>query len=149
MKKRCARITDLSAYLDEQLGRRKRARVQAHLARCPACAATLAKLQALRTDLRALPEPTLGFDLGSVIEGRLAALPRPAHGARRRAWRPLIPVGIGAAASLSFGLLMGLGLTAGSAYQALPAATMMAVFDPVAPGSLCLANTCRLEGLVK
>ena len=149
MKERCTRIIDLSAYLDEQLGERARARMQAHLATCPACATTLASLRALRVDLQALSGPALGFDLASVIEGRLAALPRPAHRTRHRSWRQLLPVGIGAAASVSFGLFMGLSLTAGSALQAAPAASMMAVFDPVAPGSLCAANTCRLESPVK
>lgn len=41
------------AYLDGELGEEERARVEAHLARCPACAAALAELRVLSRDLDA------------------------------------------------------------------------------------------------
>ena len=137
---------DLSAFFDEQLNARGRARIRAHLADCPVCAAALARLGALHDEFQALPEQALGFDLGSVVEGRLAALPRAPRGTRPGKWLRWIPVGIGAAASLSFGMFMGASLTAGSASLATPAAPMMAVFDPVAPGGLCASHACYIEG---
>ncbi|MFN2109753.1 MAG: anti-sigma factor family protein, partial [Anaerolineae bacterium] len=44
---------ELVAYLDRELDAVERARVEAHLARCPACAAALEELRVLSRDLDA------------------------------------------------------------------------------------------------
>ena len=44
---------ELIAYLDGELDAKERARVEAHLARCPACAAALEELRVLSRDLDA------------------------------------------------------------------------------------------------
>lgn len=139
MDETCPRADDLSAWLDDELGAAERARLDAHLTRCPACSAMLADLGGLRDDLQHLPVETLGFDLSEVIRGRLAAsaAPYPAR-PRRRSWRDLLPVGVGATAALSAGLFMGLALTAGSGVAVAPRIAVMSVFDPVAPGGLCI-----------
>ncbi len=143
------RTIDLSAYLDEELTQRERVRMQVHLAICPRCAAMLASLRTLHSDLRALPDPALGFDLGAVIEARLAAQPKPRPAGRTRSWWQLVPVGIGAAASLSFGLFMGLTVTAGPAGAAAPATAQMAVFDAIPPGALCTASACLARDIAR
>ena len=51
--------TELLAYLDGELGERERARVDAHLAECPACAADLERLQTLQQELDATFEAAL------------------------------------------------------------------------------------------
>ena len=63
---------DLVAYLDGELSATERARVEDHLARCPACAAALADLRALRHDLdgtldAALSPVRLSYDADSRI----------------------------------------------------------------------------------
>ncbi|HNT75223.1 MAG TPA: MG2 domain-containing protein [Anaerolineae bacterium] len=50
---------DLLAYLDGELNAADRARVDAHLARCPACAARLDELRVLRRDLDATLDAAL------------------------------------------------------------------------------------------
>ena len=95
MSEPCPGFEDLSAYLDGQLPPRARARLDAHLASCPACAASLADLRTLRTDLQALPDERLGFDLAQVIRGRIEALPPRTKARRAPRWRRLPPVGIG------------------------------------------------------
>lgn len=143
----CPRTADVSAYLDEELTDRDRMRMQVHLVTCPRCEAMLSNLRALHGDLRALPGPILGFDLGAVVEGRLATMPRLHRSRRTRSWWRLVPAGIGAAASLSFGLFMGLAVTAGPVGGVAPAMAQMAVFGAIAPGGLCAASAC-LSGSV-
>lgn len=140
MDEHCPRTIELSAWLDRELADAARARLEVHLAGCPACSAMLDELRQLRTELRALPGETLGFDLSELIRGRLEAeRPRPVAAARRwPGWRRLFPIGAGAAAALSLGLFMGLALTAGSGAAFVPRIAAMAVFDPVAPGGLCI-----------
>jgi len=49
----------LSAYFDNELSPLDRAAVEAHLAQCPACSATLADFKALSQKLHQLPPPVL------------------------------------------------------------------------------------------
>ena len=135
MSEPCPAFEDLSAYLDGQLRPRAHARLAAHLAACPACAASLAELRALHTDFQALPDERLGFDLAQVIRGRIEALPPRTQAGRAPRWRRLVPAGIGAAASVSIGLALGMSLTAPVAVA--PAISRIEVFAPIAPGGLC------------
>ncbi len=50
---------ELLAYLDGELGERERARVEAHLSECPACATELERLQTLQRELDATFEAAL------------------------------------------------------------------------------------------
>lgn len=141
MPETCPKTVDLSAYVDQQLGAVARAELGEHIERCATCAAMLADLRALRDGLQRLPDERLGFDLSQVIRGRIAAeagVPRAPR--RHRSWRDLAPLGVGAAAAMSLGLAMGLALTAGSGVAVAPRFGAMAVFDPVAPGGLCIGH---------
>lgn len=139
-------LVQLSAYLDSELDAQTRQQVAAHLAACPLCAARLGELQALSARFKTLPEERLGFDLAGVIEGRLAALPRP-RGARQRPAPPgWWPVAIGAALSLTFGTFMGTMLVGAGAATAPPMAAMR-VFDALPPGNLCIGlDSCYAKG---
>jgi anti-sigma factor RsiW len=142
-------LPELSAYLDGELDAGGRQRVAAHLATCPGCAARLAELQALSAGFRALPEASLGFDLAGVIEGRLAAAPRPPVARRRRDWWAGLPVAVGAAASIVVGVFMGSTLVAGGAATA-PRMAALRVFDTMPPGNLCIGlESCYVKGSAK
>ena len=75
---KCPRHDELSAYADLVMKPGERARFDQHLQACPICQLQLEDLQVLRQGLRALPSPTLGFDLASRLEDRLR------HQAQRR-----------------------------------------------------------------
>lgn len=141
-------LAELSAYLDGELDAGGRQRVAAHLAACRACSAHFAELQALSAGFRALPSETLGFDMAGVIEGRLAHAPRkPAT--RRRDWWSGLPIAVGAAASITAGVLMGSTLVAGGA-ATTPRMAAMHVFDTMPPGNLCIGlESCYVKGSVK
>ncbi len=142
-------LPGLSAYLDHELDDGERRRVAAHLATCPACTAYLAKLQALASDLRTLPEASLGFDLAGVIEGRLAAAPRRPATRRRHDWRLGWPLAVGATASIAVGVFMGSTLVAGGAATA-PRIAALRVFDTMPPGNLCIGlESCYVKGSLK
>ena len=85
----CPRHDELSAYADLVMKPGERARFDQHLQACPICQLQLEDLQVLRQGLRALPSPTLGFDLASRLEDRLRHQaqrrhrPWPAHPGRR------------------------------------------------------------------
>ncbi|HOM13269.1 MAG TPA: zf-HC2 domain-containing protein [Rubrivivax sp.] len=143
MSESCPRTIEISAYLDDELGVAERTQLQAHLAGCERCGVQLARLGALRAEFRALPEERLGFDLSAVIGHRLAAAPKPRAAPPRWRWRQFMPIGLGAGAALSLGLVMGTGLMAGSGGVAAPRVAALAVFDPAAPGSLCAGSGCR------
>ncbi len=146
MSEPCPKSEDLSAWLDGEMSTGERARMDAHLAGCDACRVLLVDWRALRAEFRGLPDERLGFDLSQVIRGRLAARPIPPSVPRARRWRSLIPTGIGAAASLSLGLMMGWSLTAPLAGVA-PTAAALEVFAPVAPGGLCTGlDSCFRSG---
>jgi len=137
MTDECPRIEALSTYLDAQLDAAACARLDAHLATCVRCRALLDDLCGLRTDLRALADERLGFDLSQVVRGRIATLPARAPQRRTPRWRRWLPAGVGAAASLTLGLTMGLSMTAPVAAVA-PVAATLEVFAPIAPGGLCI-----------
>lgn len=144
MPEPCPRTVAISAYLDDEQSVAERTQLQSHLVVCPQCGAMFEGLRGLRDELHELPDETLGFDLSEVIRGRIAAAgtSRPASPAWGR-WFELVPMGLGAGAALSLGLFMGSSLMAGSAGVVAPRVTAIAVFDPVAPGSLCAgADAC-------
>ncbi len=142
-------LPELSAYLDGELDAGERRRIAAHLSACATCAAYFAKLQALSSGFKALPEDKLGFDLAGVIEGHLANAPRPPAARRRRDWWLGLPVAVGAAASIAAGVLMGSTLVAGGAAMA-PRMAALRVFDAMPPGSLCIGHeSCYVAGSVK
>ncbi|MFP5397567.1 MAG: anti-sigma factor family protein [Gammaproteobacteria bacterium] len=148
MTETCPRIVELSAWIDEQLAADERRAIEAHVAACPVCAATHADLRALRTDLRSLPVEPLGVDLAGVIEGRLAQRPAVTRTPRRTrpgwAW---LPLGAGMLAAASLGVTLGAMLTAGGGATLAPRMAAMAVFDPIAPGGLCIGlDTCHGHG---
>ena len=144
----CPRHDELSAYADEAMKPGERARFQQHLQACPVCQQQLEDLQALRQSLRALPSPTLGFDLASRLEDRLRRQPQPRH----RRWPALwgvsgwMPTGLAAGVALASGVWLGGLVLGGGTAAAVPRATMVRVFDPVPPGGLCAAaELCRLS----
>jgi anti-sigma factor RsiW len=150
----CPRHNELSAYVDKAMKPAERARFQQHLQDCPVCQQQLEDLQALRQDLRALPSPTLGFDLVSRLEDRLAGRSgghlqhQPQR--RHRRWPALwggsgwMPTGLAAGVALVSGVWLGGLLLGGAGTTAATPVTMVRVFDPVPPGGLCAAaELCR------
>lgn len=83
----------LSAYLDGELGAEESARVEAHLATCTSCAATLSALRATADDLSALAPAALDARASWALR---AALRREGRRARTARWVP-----VAAAASLA------------------------------------------------
>jgi anti-sigma factor RsiW len=81
----CSQIQqNLLPYLDGEVGDTERAQIEAHLETCPACAADLARLQALRTDLRdAVPAGMEQLRLSRDAEARIRERLRRARGERR------------------------------------------------------------------
>lgn len=144
----CPRHEELSAYADEAMKPRERARFHRHLQTCPLCQQRLEDLQALRQSLRALPSPTLGFDLASRLQDRLRRPPPPRQSPWRALWSGsgLMPTGLTAGLALVSGVwLGGVLLGSGAATVAAPV-SMVRVFDPVPPGGLCAAaELCRLS----
>jgi anti-sigma factor RsiW len=139
---------DLSAYLDAALASAERRRVAEHLAACPRCAARLADFAALSADFARLPQESLGCDLAGVIAGRLPAAVPPRPRPLAPGWRGLLPLGLGAAASVALGIAMGAALFGGGA--ALPRMAAMSVFDPIPPGGLCPGlHACYARGADK
>lgn len=148
MNETCPRIVELSAWLDDQLAAGERRAIEAHVAACPVCAATHADLRTLRAALRSLPAEALGVDLAGVIDGRLAQRPgvtRAPH--RRRPGLAWLPLGAGMVAALSLGVTFGAFLTAGAGAALAPRVVAMTVFDPIAPGGLCIGlDACTGQG---
>lgn len=141
-------MTALSAYLDGELGGSERRQMDAHLAACAQCTARLTALQTLAADFDRLPQEKLGFDLAGVIEGRLAAAPRSQGKPPAARWWGLLPLSLGAAASLALGVGMGSALFGGAA--AMPRMAAMSVFDTLPPGGLCLGpESCYSKGARK
>jgi len=146
MTMNCPRIEAMSAYADGELAGGRRTAIDEHLASCASCRSWLAELRAAQQELRSLADESLGFDLSQVVRGRIEALPRPVAPGRpdaRRGWRWLVPAGLGAAASVSLGLVLGMALTV-PATLPRPVGGALEVFAPVAPGGLCAgAASCR------
>ena len=130
--------TELSAYLDAELPGPASQRIAAHLAVCPRCAGRVADFAALSADFAQWPADGPGYDLGTVILERLpvSSVRGAGSGRRRLGWRSLLPVGLGAMASVVLGIAIGLALFGGVPAQ--PGMTAMNVFDPIPPGGLCL-----------
>jgi anti-sigma factor RsiW len=64
MSRRCEAFEPwLSAWVDGELSRGERARVGAHLQRCPKCRAEIASLRVTQTLLRAMPQRTMPADI--------------------------------------------------------------------------------------
>lgn len=144
----CPRHEELSAYADQMMKPGARARFDSHLKSCPICQRQLEDLQALRQTLRALPSPSLGFDLASRLEGRLQRQPRRRH----RPWPALwggpdwMPTGLAAGVALVSGVWLGGLLLGGGATAVATPVSIARVFDPVPPGGLCAAaELCRLS----
>ena len=138
----------LSTYLDGELESAAHQELADHLTKCPLCASQLAALQSLAADFGNLPQETLGFDLAGVIEGRLAAVRSPQEKKGPARWWRLLPVSIGAAASLAVGIGMGSVLLGGAA--TMPRVTAMSVFDTLPPGGLCIGpDSCYRNGARK
>jgi hypothetical protein len=90
--------------LDGELSLEGRLGLEAHLARCADCARFEAQATSVEESLRASGEPDNLREIGSVVEGVLAALDRPARGEERpaRSWRRRA-AGLAAAAALVLG----------------------------------------------
>lgn len=149
----CPRFDALSALIDDALTPAERADALAHVERCAACAAALADLRALGERFAALPPERLGYDLGAVIEARLAAdaaakrttriaAARRALRTRWRGWQRRLAEfavpGLAGAAALVVGLYLGANLLRAPEPD-LPRVAMMAVFGTMPPGTVCAA----------
>lgn len=142
----CPPFEDLSAYADHMLGAHAQEQLHGHVHTCAACQHQLGELQTLQGQLRALPSPALGFDLGARLQDRLRAT-APSRPKPRFLWGAWAPAGL-AAAALASGAWMG-GLLVTGAVVSAPRTAMLRVFDPVPPGGLCaVAELCRpLKGI--
>jgi anti-sigma factor RsiW len=153
MTETCPRIEALSARLDDALTDRERKDLDAHLRACPVCGEAFSAMRALQTAMHALPEPRLGVDLAGVIEGRIEGMPSSRARPRRSCsalFLPLLPAGLGLAASLGLGVVLGFGLTAGGGVATSSRIAAMAVFDPIAPGGVCIGfDACYRQGGAK
>ncbi len=140
----CPQDPALSAYADHEMAPAEYAQLGRHVQGCPACQRRLDALQGLRQALRALPSPTLGFDLSARLKDRLRTAP-PRQRAPRRFWAGWVPAGLGTGLALASGLWLG-GLLVGGGAASAPTASLVRVFDPVPPGGLCAAaEICRLS----
>ncbi|MDY0107616.1 MAG: zf-HC2 domain-containing protein [Giesbergeria sp.] len=141
----CPTNEALSAYADRMLAPRDRTRLERHLQGCRACQHRIDELVSLQNALRALPSPTLGFDLSARLEDRLRhRQPRRQPRHWLGGWSGWVPAGFAAGMALASGVWMGGLLIGGGAASTRPA-TMVRVFDPVPPGGLCAAaELCRL-----
>lgn len=140
----CPRTEDLCALSDHALSAREQAALLQHLRACLVCRQQLDAIRLLRQELRALPSPTLGFDLAPRLRDRV---PRHAPEPRRGRWslRGWMPTGLAAGAALVSGVWLGGILSGAGATAAAPGPAMIRVFDPVPPGGLCAATElCRL-----
>src|SRR5207247_3201189 len=90
---------ELSAWLDGELTPSRAARLEAHLAACPPCAARAEDLRAIVSELARLEAPQATPLLWSRVSARTAPRRAPARiAALRRAW---LPAGVGIAAALA------------------------------------------------
>lgn len=132
------RALDLNALIDGELARQAEHDLLAHVARCPACAAELAGLVALRMRLAWLAPAEAPSDaLAAQIERAIA--PAPATRPNRRAWP--VAAGLGVLAMAASLLLV-------MTHHAGKADDMRAVADAglrqsISPAAIVLADTRR------
>jgi anti-sigma factor RsiW len=140
MDKGCYHNADLSAYVDDELSRSERRKLESHLAGCAACRESLEEIQELRKTFQSLPPVAVGFDLAPLVQGRLA------HGKREnRLWLAIRRIGsiwvipIGATCTLLLGVFLG-SILANKLESAtvVPGSQDMAMFDVMPPGGLCV-----------
>lgn len=135
----CRNSAQVSAYVDGELAPGALREFEAHLSACTACSKLLLDVQALRAAFRALPDERPGFDLNALLDQRLATRrPHPLRPKRGLPWWQWVPSGLAAAASVAGGLALGSMMAGTSAALASPPPEVMAVFDLVPPGGLCL-----------
>lgn len=140
----CPKHLEVSVYIDDMMAPAERRQFKDHLEQCQVCQERMDTLLALRGDMRALPSPSLGFDLSARLEDQIrsgAARRKPV----RRPWFGWSAGGLTVAVSLVSGLWLG-GLLIGGGAVVAPGAGAARVFDPVPPGGLCAApELCRLS----
>lgn len=91
----------LSAYLDSELGGQEMLRVQAHIRECPACAAEIEELRALKRMMASMAdpsEPPVGFEEKLLQQ---IATPSPRRSTPALPWGRMIAV-TGVAAALTW-----------------------------------------------
>ena len=105
----------LSEYLDDELGARERAELDAHLAACRECRADLDALRAVRDRALSLPDAPPAANLWPGIAARIdaAAAPRPAFVRRRFAFTVPQLVAAGLALMIASGGMVWLGRLGG------------------------------------
>lgn len=136
----CPRTEQLSALIDGELAPGAQELITSHAAACPLCGAMLRDLTDLHAALRPFAAARIGFDLGPLVEQRLAIGGRlQQRGREPRRWQGwrLVPSGLAAAGMLTAGVYLG-ALLAGGAGVAAARPVAMAVFDPVPPGGICV-----------
>ena len=136
----CPGTDELSALIDGELGSGRRDEIARHAQACPLCGTMLAEFTALSDEFRPLASLRPNRDLASSIHERLSAPGRKqAPAARGKPWRAwqLFPSGLAAALSLAAGVYLGALLAGGSAVAGMQPA-MMAMFDAVPPGGICI-----------
>ncbi len=108
---RCSRVQkDLTAFLDGEVDKKSRARIEEHLAGCDACRLERASLERVRHAMDSLEAPKIESSVSAeAILDRVRSERRPA-GARQRAdrgWGLLgMPVGLRPAAAVATGMLV-------------------------------------------
>jgi len=143
----------LAAYLYNECDPEERARIEAHVAVCAACAAELAALGAARSALAAWapPETELGFQIVSAREADQhivapgATVLRPA-----RWWRRPLPAWAQVAAAIVIFAVGGvLGMRAGSSQSAAQPAAAVAAAPDVVRSSVTTEDLAALEQRVQ
>jgi len=89
-------IKDLSAYLDNQLSAKKRAKVEAHLVSCTACRDELLRLKALSEKLKIWHAPDAGVGFDSAVKNQIVALElqKGEVKMKKKSWYILVPSGV-------------------------------------------------------
>lgn len=140
----CPPFEELSAYADQMQAPDVQQRIALHVQNCAQCQAQLQSLRELQLQLRALPQPHLGFDMGARLRDELQTAGERHRAPRTRTWgwSAWMPAGL-AAAAMASGVWLGVLLVGGSVVGTTPTGVVR-VFDPVPPGGLCAAaELCR------
>lgn len=136
----CSNSENLSAYVDDELSKDQRRKIEACLATDAAYREYVEDLLGLRQAFQSLPSEAIGFDLAPLVQRRLA------HSkSENKAWRAVRktglawPVSLAAACSLFMGIFLGSVLVNGlDSPAALSGSPAMAMFDAMPPGGLCV-----------